>query len=517
MNTAWNNGYQTTVNYTYGYYRDLSPNYQRFCMLLKGVDCPVNDQSHTHCELGFGQGVSINIHAASSDNLYWGTDFNPAHAAHAQNVAAQSDIQQQFFDDSFEEFLNREGLPQFDSISLHGIWSWISYENQLIILKFIRKYLKPSGIVYISYNCSTGWAANMPIRELFYSHYKFNSKSNNPNQKVQDALQFSHELFEQQPLFLQRHPSAKNKLEDLAKQNPNYLIHEYLNQDWQCFSFQQIVRLFEDIKLSYAGTTDLSTLIDDIHLTTEQQQFLDQIDHPIFKEQCRDYFVANQFRRDLYVRGKNTLSGLEVQERLRKTSFVFLATVETLPSHIQGSLGKFDLIHDVYIKIAEQFIANNYRPMTLMQLEQQTTLSYSQLLDAMVVLCHLSIAQPCQNRAPSNAILNKSQSLNRYLLTQAKFHSHYQVLANPLTGMGMVHHQFELLFYYAYFIENKTSKEQIAQLVQQILDDLKIALLDEQAKAITDRLKSIEALEDKVTVFFKQNKIEIAKQLKLFA
>lgn len=26
MTTTWTNGYQTEVNYTYGYYRDLSPN-----------------------------------------------------------------------------------------------------------------------------------------------------------------------------------------------------------------------------------------------------------------------------------------------------------------------------------------------------------------------------------------------------------------------------------------------------------------------------------------------------------
>ena len=56
MTITWTNGYQTEVNYTYGYYRDLSPNYQRFCLLLNGVDCPSSSETHQHCELGFGQG-----------------------------------------------------------------------------------------------------------------------------------------------------------------------------------------------------------------------------------------------------------------------------------------------------------------------------------------------------------------------------------------------------------------------------------------------------------------------------
>lgn len=228
MTTAWTDGYQTEVNYTYGYYRDLSPNYQKFCLLLNGVDCPPTNERHKHCELGFGQGVSLNIHAASSFGLFFGTDFNPAHAAHANVLAEQNQVPHHFYDASFEELLNKD-LPMFDSISLHGIWSWISHENQHIILQFIRKFLSPNGIVYISYNCLTGWAANMPVRELFHSHFKFNSTSTNPLQKVNDSLNFSEELLTQNPLFAQRNPNALNKVQDLKKQNPNYLIHEYLN------------------------------------------------------------------------------------------------------------------------------------------------------------------------------------------------------------------------------------------------------------------------------------------------
>lgn len=517
MNTAWTNGYQTTVNYTYGYYRDLSPNYQRFCMLLNGVDCSDEDQTHTHCELGFGQGVSLNIHAACSERPYWGTDFNPAHAAHAQKIAQHSGIQQQFFDDSFEEFLNRDDLPQFDSISLHGIWSWISYENQLIILKFIRKYLKPSGIVYISYNCSTGWAGNMPVRELFYSHYKFNSKSHDPTKKVTEALEFGKALFEQKPLFLTQNPKAIDKLQQLENQNPNYLIHEYLNQDWQCFSFQQIVRLFEDIKLSYAGATDVLSLIRNIHLTEEQQVFLDQIDHPVFKEQCRDYFVANQFRRDLYVRGINTLNPQQTKERLRETAFVFLGTLDSLPRNIVGSLGQFELIMDVYEKIAEQFVEKNYQPLTIKMLETHLTeFSYEKIISAIEILCHFGLLQPCQKTPVSAQILKQCHALNRYLLSQARFHRNYSAVANPLTGMGVPLNQLDQLYLYAYFIEKLTATADIAESVQKTLDNLEIAIYDDKENVIRDRKQSLQQLKQRIQAFFDAKRIELVKQLRLF-
>ena len=136
MTTAWTDGYQTEVNYTFGYYKDLSPNFQKFCLLLNGVDCSSADLEHNHCELGFGQGVSLNVHATSNFGTFYGTDFNPAHAAHANTLAEQCLVPHHFYDASFEELLEKD-LPMFNSISLHGIWSWISHENQHIILKFI--------------------------------------------------------------------------------------------------------------------------------------------------------------------------------------------------------------------------------------------------------------------------------------------------------------------------------------------------------------------------------------------
>src|SRR5690606_7692367 len=145
------------VGYTYGYYREISPVFQRFCLLLNGYAAPESGADANHCELGFGQGVSINIHAASNPGHYIGTDFNPAQAAHANSLAAASGNNARLYDDSFEQLLNRDDLPQFDSISLHGIWTWVSRDNHKIIAEFARRYLKPGGVFYNSYNCFPGW------------------------------------------------------------------------------------------------------------------------------------------------------------------------------------------------------------------------------------------------------------------------------------------------------------------------------------------------------------------------
>lgn len=195
----------------------------------------------------------------------------------------------------------------------------------------------------------------MPIRELFHSHFKFNSTSTNPIQKVKDSLAFSESLLKQNPNFAKRNPNALSKVQELQNQNPNYLIHEYLNQDWQCFSFQQVVRTLEDVKLTYAGSTDLNTQLNNINFTAEHQEFLNQIEHPIFKEQCRDYFANTQFRKDLFIRGKNNLTSLQTEQRLKNTAFVLLTAPETLPKTINGYLGEFNLIQDIYAPLGDHF------------------------------------------------------------------------------------------------------------------------------------------------------------------
>lgn len=83
----WTAGYVADIGYTYGYYKELNPLRIRLAFLNRGLVCPVVG---TACELGFGQGMSANLHAAASVCDWHGTDFNPGQAAFAQELAASA-------------------------------------------------------------------------------------------------------------------------------------------------------------------------------------------------------------------------------------------------------------------------------------------------------------------------------------------------------------------------------------------------------------------------------------------
>lgn len=59
----WTSGYVADIGYTYGYYQELNSLRARLALLHAGLVPPGEGAA---CELGFGQGLSVNIHAASS-------------------------------------------------------------------------------------------------------------------------------------------------------------------------------------------------------------------------------------------------------------------------------------------------------------------------------------------------------------------------------------------------------------------------------------------------------------------
>lgn len=469
MSEVWNEGYFTDVGYTYGYYREINPVFQRFCLLVRGFDTPEATSEAQHCELGFGQGVSINLHAAATPGHYVGTDFNPAHAMHANSLAAVSGSGARLFDNSFEQLLDRTDLPQFDSISLHGIWTWVSRENHKIITEFARRCLKPGGTFYISYNCFPGWSPAYPLRQLFALHDRFASTSHGAEARVNDALKFSEALLAAGPNYAKAVPNLGTKLKSIMGQNRHYLAHEYFNREWNCMYFTDVVDALVSAKLDYACTAVPLDAVDAVNLRAEGVDFLNTIGHPILREQARDYFVNQQFRKDLYVRGVTHLSLPEQKQRLLATRFVLLQPADLVPFMVQGAAGEVSLQEAIYRPLIAVMANKQHAPKTLQEIAASLPeLSYTQVLQAVIVLIGMSVAAPCQSEAAARQVHKRCATLNSHLCERAQFGNQIETLASPVLGGGMSVGRFQQLFLLARTQAKKTPQEW-AQYAWQIL------------------------------------------------
>lgn len=295
MSENWSSGYVTELDYTHGFYKEMAPAYLRFAALSKGFRSHTDiADGMTYCELGSGQGLTANILAAANPEIeFYATDFNPAHAYNAQRLADEASLPNvHFFDDSFAEFAQRTDLPQFNIISLHGIYSWVAKEHRDTIVRFIDKQLKPGGLVYISYNCLPGWAGPSPIQHLIRMHTE---RGVGPlTNRVDTAVEFLEKLQEEGARYFKATLKIEERIKDLKNKDKNYLAHEYLNGEWRAFYHSEVVSDLSSARLSYICTADILHHIDDINLTPAQLAVLNQANDSIFRETIRDYMGSEQ-------------------------------------------------------------------------------------------------------------------------------------------------------------------------------------------------------------------------------
>lgn len=447
---SWNEGYFTDSTYTFGYYRELSPNFINWCLTLRGFVAPEVDENSCHCELGFGQGVSANIHAATNLGKFFGTDFNPAHAANAQELADASGSDAKFFEDSFEEFANRDDLPQFDTITFHGIWSWVSDENRRHMLDFVRKHLKSGGVVYCSYNCLPGWAPVAPFRELLKLHDSFHAGSN-ADERVKAAMTFVEEFIAAKPAYLELAPTFAKRFEQLKKHNPHYIAHEYLNLDWDLMYFTDVVDMFRNAKLDFAATALPVEALERLGVSEEAWEFLRKIDAPLLREQMRDYFVNRQFRKDLFVRGLRRLSTFEQQRRILETRYVLLRPAEDVTLKITTGTSEVKLTEEIYRPLLDFLQEDNFRPKTFVEyLQRHPDTKPPALVEAANLLVSGNSVVPCQSEATVKRVKKTCERFNAYVCERSKVNESINFLASPVTGGGHNLNRFQQIFLSTY-------------------------------------------------------------------
>ncbi len=494
----WTAGYTADIDYTFGYYAELNPLRARLAFLNAGLLPPGQGM---HCELGFGQGMSANIHAAASGDTWYATDFNPVHANFAQSIASAAGSSAHLFDEAFADFCTRADLPDFDTIGLHGIWSWISDDNRRVIADFIRRKLKVGGALYISYNTLPGWAAFAPMRHLMTEHARtLGAEGAGIVSRIDGALAFVDKLLTTNPTYAEVHPQIVGRISDIKQQDRHYLAHEYFNRDWLPMHFATMADWLEPAKVSFACSAYFLDHVDAINLSDEQQHLLNAIPNTRFRESVRDFMVNQQFRRDYWVKGARRLNALEQKEALGTQRVILIQPRQDVSLKVSGGIGESTMLDAIYLPILDELA--DHRPKTLEQIAQAVAgkgVSFAQLTQAVMLLAGTGAVGAVQDDETIARARASTDRLNNHLIDRARGSNEIYHLASPVTGCGIAVNRFQQLFLLAIRQGRKRPKDW-ANTVWKVLDDQGQKIIKE-GKALDTAEANLAELTEQANIF----------------
>lgn len=453
MKRDWADGYVADITYSHGYFHELAPSYLRWHMLVNGLALPSDGGAYTYCELGYGQGVSANLHAAANPRgEFWGTDFNPDHALNARSLARQSGVNAQWLDLSFEAMLDTP-TPQFDFIVLHGVWSWVSPAAQHALVEFMRRKLKPGGAVFMSYNVMPGWNAEKPLRDLLWLHTEHACAPDTPTPaRIANALKFAQALRRHGSAFFTENTRASQALDDMLRQDPGGLAHEYFNQSWCLSYFAEVERTLQAARLSFACSVHLSDVAGEVRERLAGAGFMDAALGAPLRETAADFVLNRRFRRDVFMRGSLRLTPAEKLAALDDVKFVLARPAADVQMFLSTPYGKMAL-DESRVRPLLDLLDSAQQPLSLAALRASTELAAWPVDDLVLNLSRLVarrdicpvFADDAQRVRDAHA-----QAFNEAIAQRSLGDNTLRFLASPVAGSGIETNRLERLFWLAW-------------------------------------------------------------------
>lgn len=446
---SWTSGYVSDVEYTAGFYTEQSPVLLNFVAVLNGFQPLPLDRSFNYFELGFGRGVTVNLLAASNPSgKFYAADFNPAHVAGASALANEAQLDNiTLLEKSFAELAaGAVELPQFDFITLHGIYTWVTQENRRHIVDFVSRYLKPGGIVYVSYNALPGWTDTLPLQRLLVEYG--DAFPNRSDIQVANAAEFIQKLADAKVgYFSSAGPALKVRLDGLKKHNRNYLVHEYMHRHWQPMYHADVARDFGDAKLEFVGSADVSLAYPKLYLDDEKATLLQTLPDPSMQETLKDYCLNTGFRKDVFVRGARRLNSLHRQELLGQYGLALTVSRDAVQLTMKFVFGEVNARPEIALPICD---ALQRGPLTLAQLAALPALAERKLEDVAQLAALFVTSRQAILLEPGYAALPQeaAKRMNIAVAAGTRYSDEYQSLCSGMAGSAISASYIERLVYW---------------------------------------------------------------------
>jgi len=360
----WASGYVKDVEYTSGFCRGQSPVVMQLACWLNGIETAAVGEDFSYCELGCGKGLTSLVLAASNPRArFVAVDFNPVHVMHAAGVARAARLENiEFLESSFEDLVDgrRGQLPQFDFVTLHGVYSWISPVARQAIVRFLSYCLKPAGLVYISYNAMPGWAAGLPVQRLLKDVAA--ASFDRSDRRALAAVGLVQKLAAANARALAGNQFVDTIVDHANRSHGAYLAHEYLNEHWNALYHADVARDLAAAKLEFVGSAGLLRNVPELRVSPEQRELLRGFEGSALQETLWDYCTSRRFRDDVFIRGAARMDARKREQLLRNLALVLVVPRVDFAFLHRVLAGEAKLERTMYSAIAD---ALSERPQTV--------------------------------------------------------------------------------------------------------------------------------------------------------
>lgn len=395
---SWNmnllqDGYVVDVPYPTFVHRQAMPGWLSNLVQLQGNQAPDLTKPYRYLELGCAMGIHLHLTAASNPlGIFLGVDFNAQQLMVAEEGLKTTKIDNlEFIHASFYELLQQD-LEPFDFIVTHGVWSWISAENQKIMLELINKFLKPGGIVYCSYMSHPGATELSSIQKLMFEVSR-NLQGDSATKAVQ-SLSLVRNIAKSHMGLFEKIPHLTQTLTELAQDKPNYIAHDFLSEHWEPQHSADMIRAFGNFDMSFITGAGIAEYLDQLNLPLDIRKIIKSLPLITMQETVRDIALYTLQRQDVYVKSRQRLSPVQQQQYLERAMFGNLPQAPVGKSLKNNT--KIGKIHDA-VPIFEQILSLlAQQHLTLSQLLAQLSpqISEMQLKDIILVLMWAGYIHP---------------------------------------------------------------------------------------------------------------------------
>lgn len=424
-------GYLNRIPYPVRFHREHAPLWLSCVATALGYPAPPVKGAR-FCEIGCGSGFGLCVLAAANpDTLFHGFDIDAAEIERAQARARSAGLSNVVFRQADVRELAASSTASYDFIVSHGAYSWVAEDVRASIRCFVAKSLSDRGIAYLHYMSHPGASAFAFFHAVF--RHAAAKCGGDVERAIADGLAVLQDMRKAKAGFFILHPHAESTLDHLAREDPLYIAHDFLNSVFHAMHSGDVIRDMEEAGLSFVGSATPIENIDTISVPGSMLALVYAQRDLAVRELFKDAACNQSLRRDLFVRKPRPLDAAGHLEALRAIVFCLLPGAPKSGGLVFDTrIGRVNGAAEIFSPLLERLAAGPARFSeleTLRPFVRQPGL----LNQSLQALLWAGVAHPTLPSFDANAV----ERLNIILVDAARHGESVPAIAAPQIGSGL--------------------------------------------------------------------------------